>query len=166
MQLLRGKFKENGTTGYILKSDYMNDLNGNFDSAQTEWKKLIVTVLSAQQLPKPELQKKGEVIDPYVIVEVLGGPEKQKPQKTSTVNDNGFNPRWNKDNKFEFEIPPPDLGMLHFTCMDKDADADDFLCQYSISLSCCKSGFRHVPLELDSGESISMASLFIHLDFH
>ena len=34
-----------------------------------------VTIIDAQQLPKPHQQSKGEVIDPYVILDVIGVDE-------------------------------------------------------------------------------------------
>ena len=37
--------------------------------------KVTITVVDAQQLPKPAQQSKGEVIDPYVLVELVGADE-------------------------------------------------------------------------------------------
>ena len=53
-----------------------------------------MTIFSAQQLPKPKGQQKGEIIDPYVKVEVYGVPDDTTKAQTSVVRNNGFNPVW------------------------------------------------------------------------
>jgi hypothetical protein len=91
-----GKFLENGRTGYVLKPEYM--INGDPQSGDILLQKkvrLSITIISAQRLPKPGGQQRGEVIDPYVEV-FIHSPNDQQQQRTRTVNDNGFNPVWNQ----------------------------------------------------------------------
>jgi len=107
MQMNIGKFSENGGTGYILKPEYMRKDGG----AKTSSKKLKLTVISAQQLPKPNQSTKGEVIDPYVQVEVSGEGE-TVVKKTKYIDDNGFNPVFNTE--FEFDIVNPDVTLIRF----------------------------------------------------
>lgn len=73
MQLNRGKFQENNNCGYLLKpaalrlpGQTFHPVEGPFEAPMT----LTLTVISAQQLPKPSGNAKGEVIDPYVVVQV------------------------------------------------------------------------------------------------
>jgi len=47
-------------------------------------------VISGQHLPKPEGgSKTGEIIDPYVVIQMVGVPEDRHQVKTKPVNDNG-----------------------------------------------------------------------------
>ena len=45
-------------------------------------------MISGQQLPKPG-DKKGEVIDPYVVLQVAGADCDTQRFKTKTISDNG-----------------------------------------------------------------------------
>jgi len=108
MQLNIGKYQENGGTGYLLKPEWMLKDGGEKPSA----KKLQIRVISGQQLPKPGQSSKGEVIDPYVEVDISGEPEDCVSKKTKTINDNGFNPIW--DETFDFSVKSPDLTLVRF----------------------------------------------------
>lgn len=106
MQLYRGKFQENGSCGYLLKPLALRDptlkfhpVEGPFPSSVT----LTLTIISAQQLPKPG-SAKGEVIDPYVYLQLFGVPGEVKTETTRCVHDNGFNPYW--DETFTFVSYP------------------------------------------------------------
>lgn len=88
----RGRFLENGNCGYVLKPGYMLTST----DIPNPGVKILITILSASQLPKPGGAQKGEVIDPFVVVSVHGVPEDVAEQKTKTVDDNGFNPVWNE----------------------------------------------------------------------
>lgn len=63
------------------------------DQSFTDWFHCValcfcVQVISGQNLPKPG-SKKGEIIDPYVVLQVTGVNDDKKEQKTKPVNDNG-----------------------------------------------------------------------------
>lgn len=45
-------------------------------------------VISGEYLPKP-FSKEGEIIDPYVIVEILGIPADCKKFQTKVIHNNG-----------------------------------------------------------------------------
>ena len=97
-----GRFLENGSTGYVIKPDYMIN-----DAVQepSEGVKLIINVISASHLPKPGGAQKGEIIDPFVVVYLNGPyPADNLESRTRTINDNGFNPTWNQV-------------LLHFLCL-------------------------------------------------
>lgn len=49
--------------------------------------KCSLQVISGQNLPKPGGAK--EIIDPYVVLQLLGAHEDKKVFKTKAVNDNG-----------------------------------------------------------------------------
>ena len=46
-------------------------------------------MISGQHLPKPGERKKGEVIDPYVVIQLAGVGDDCKRVMTKAVNDNG-----------------------------------------------------------------------------
>jgi len=124
-------------------------------------KTLYVQVLSGWQLPKldrkPE-SKKGDVIDPYVIVQLVGLPADQATFKTKFVKNNGFNPIWRGEKKFP--ITNPDLDVLIFTVWDRDvATSDDFIAQYTLPVNSIRPGIRSVPLRDSQGHFYEHASL-------
>ena len=106
LQLNHGKFADNGGSGYVLKPAWMRTKDG----AHASPKKLKITVISAQQLPKPNQSSKGEIIDPYVEIDVVGEDEDTIMKKTKVVNDNGFNPQYNET--FEFSVKSPEVTLV------------------------------------------------------
>ena len=106
LQLNHGKFADNGGIGYVLKPEWMRKPGG----ARAPAKKMTITVISGQQLPKPHQSSKGEMIDPYVEVDILGEDEDTVKKKTKVINDNGFNPQWNET--FDFSVKSPEITLL------------------------------------------------------
>ena len=63
---------------------------------------LEVEVISGQKLPKPNKEEKGEVIDPFVELQVHGiSQDDTKVMATKVVDNNGFNPIWKETFRFE-----------------------------------------------------------------
>ncbi|KAJ1071291.1 hypothetical protein K5549_021876 [Capra hircus] len=97
MQLNRAKFKTNGNCGYVLKPQQMckgtfNPFSGDPLPANPK-KQLILKVISGQQLPKPPdsmFGDRGEIIDPFVEVEIIGLPVDCSKDQTRVVDDNGY----------------------------------------------------------------------------
>lgn len=92
MQLNTSKFLENGNTGYLLKPAYMIAPGAVPLTGLT----IKVHVISGQNLPKPGGSAHGEVIDPYVKVNVFGVGSDASESKTRVIRDNGFNPVWDE----------------------------------------------------------------------
>jgi hypothetical protein len=84
------KFSDNGMSGYVLKPDYLlNNITFHPEVKAKPVQTLIVTVMSGWQLPKvagKESQQKGEVIDPYVEVNVLGPTIDRRTCKTKVIS--------------------------------------------------------------------------------
>ncbi|MEQ2194334.1 Inactive phospholipase C-like protein 2 [Xenoophorus captivus] len=136
-------------------------------------------VISGQNLPKPKGSgAKGDVVDPYVYVEIHGIPADCTERRTRTVTQNGDNPIF--DESFEFQINLPELAMVRFVVLDDDFIGDEFIgqcvrsitaqgssadlrCQYTIPLECLQPGYRHVPLQSLTGEDLPHAKLFVHV---
>ena len=86
-------------------------------------------MISGQNLPKPRGSgAKGDVVDPYVYIEIHGIPADCTERRTRTVTQNGDNPVF--DESFEFQINLPELAMVRFVVLDDDFIGDEFIGQY------------------------------------
>ena len=94
MHVNRGRFRENGKSGYVLKPAYMT--NPSEAARHAGRKKLSVTVLSGQHLPKPSGSEHGLIVNPFVSISVHGEKKEGRSVRTKAVHDNGFNPIWNE----------------------------------------------------------------------
>ncbi|GLD56594.1 inactive phospholipase C-like protein 1 [Lates japonicus] len=108
LDLHRGRFSQNGGCGYVLRPAVMRDEVSYF-SAHTQGcvpgvppQTLRIKVISAHNLPKPQGSgAKGEVIDPYVVLELHGVPADCAEQRTRTAAQNLDDPLF--DETFEFQ---------------------------------------------------------------
>ncbi len=109
LDLTRGRFMQNGGCGYVLRPAVMREEVSYF-SAQSQGcvpgvppQTLRVKVISAHSLPKPQGSgAKGEVIDPYVVLELHGVPADCTEQRTRTAAQNQDDPLF--DETFEFQV--------------------------------------------------------------
>ncbi|XP_025941253.1 1-phosphatidylinositol 4,5-bisphosphate phosphodiesterase eta-2 [Apteryx rowi] len=163
LQLNRAKFSANGNCGYVLKPNCMCEgvFNPNSeDPLPGQLKKqLVLRIISGQQLPKPRdsmLGDRGEIIDPFVEVEVIGLPVDCVKEQTRVVDDNGFNPMW--EETLMFTVHMPEIALIRFLVWDHDPIGRDFIGQRTIAFSSMMPGYRHVYLE-----GIEEASIFVHV---
>ncbi|XP_041655974.1 1-phosphatidylinositol 4,5-bisphosphate phosphodiesterase eta-2a isoform X2 [Cheilinus undulatus] len=163
LQLNRAKFYSNGNCGYILKPACMCEgaFNPNLeDPLPGQMKKqLVLKIISGQQLPKPKdsmLGDRGEIIDPFVEVEVIGLPVDCCKEQTRVVDDNGFNPMW--EETLVFTVHMPELALVRFLVWDHDPIGQDFIGQRTIAFNSMMPGYRHVYLE-----GMEEASIFVHV---
>ncbi|KAJ8388081.1 hypothetical protein AAFF_G00146990 [Aldrovandia affinis] len=163
LQLNRAKFYSNGNCGYILKPTCMCE--GPFnpvldDPLPNQLKKqLVLKIISGQQLPKPKdsmLGDRGEIIDPFVEVEIIGLPVDCCKEQTRVVDDNGFNPMW--EETLVFTLHMPETALVRFLVWDHDPIGQDFIGQRSIAFTSMMPGYRHVYLE-----GMEEASIFVHV---
>ncbi|CAG8635675.1 1698_t:CDS:10 [Dentiscutata erythropus] len=158
MQINEAMFSVNGGCGYVLKPERLRNPNVSPDINVS--RTLTIEIISAQQLPKDS--PKGEVIDPFVEVELLVPGAEASKQKTSTISNNGFDPTWNKTFKFTFNYEEMSLIFLRFVVWDKDLiDLDDCLATYCIPLTSLQFGYRYVPLNDSIGKKYPYSTLFI-----
>ncbi|XP_073706742.1 1-phosphatidylinositol 4,5-bisphosphate phosphodiesterase eta-1 isoform X2 [Garra rufa] len=166
MQLNRAKFMVNGGSGYVLKPGPMskgsfNPLNDDPLPANPK-KQLVIKVISGQQLPKPPdsmLGDRGEIIDPFVEVEIIGLPVDCCKEQTRVVDDNGFNPVW--EETLSFTLHMPEVALVRFLVWDHDPIGRDFVGQRTVAFSSLMPGYRHVYLE-----GMTEASIFVHITVH
>ncbi|XP_056155715.1 LOW QUALITY PROTEIN: 1-phosphatidylinositol 4,5-bisphosphate phosphodiesterase eta-2a [Lampris incognitus] len=163
LQLNRAKFYSNGNCGYIIKPVLMCEgaFNPNLeDPLPGQMKKqLVLKIISGQQLPKPKdsmLGDRGEIIDPFVEVEIIGLPVDCCKEQTRVVDDNGFNPMW--EETLVFTLHMPELALVRFLVWDHDPIGQDFIGQRTIAFSSMMPGYRHVYLE-----GMEEASIFVHV---
>ncbi|MBN3314352.1 PLCL2 protein, partial [Atractosteus spatula] len=168
MDLNIGWFRQNGNCGYVLRPAIMREEVSYFsantkDSVPGVSPQLLhIKIISGQNFPKPKGSgAKGDVVDPYVYVEIHGIPADCAEQRTKTVNQNGDNPIF--DESFEFQINLPELAMVRFVVLDDDYIGDEFIGQYTIPFECLQPGFRHIPLQSLTGEVLPHAWLFVHV---
>uniref|UniRef100_A0A3Q3XDV7 Phosphoinositide phospholipase C n=1 Tax=Mola mola TaxID=94237 RepID=A0A3Q3XDV7_MOLML len=168
MDLNTAWFRQNGNCGYVLRPAIMRQEVSYFSADTRDTvpgvspQLLHVKVISGQNLPKPRGSgAKGDVVDPYVYVEIHGIPVDCAERRTRTVTQNGDNPIF--DESFEFQINLPELAMVRFVVLDDDFIGDEFIGQYTIPLECLQSGYRHVPLQFLTGEELPHAKLFVHV---
>ncbi|KAK6327798.1 hypothetical protein J4Q44_G00034440 [Coregonus suidteri] len=161
-------FRQNGNCGYVLRPAIMRQEVSYFsantrDSVPGVSPQLLhVKVISGQNLPRPSGSGvKGDVVDPYVYVEIHGIPADCAEHRTRTVMENGDNPIF--DESFEFQINLPELAMVRFVVLDDEFIGDEFIGQYTIPLECLQPGYRHVPLQSLTGEDLPYARLFVHV---
>ncbi|OQR69737.1 1-phosphatidylinositol 4 [Tropilaelaps mercedesae] len=122
-------------------------------------------IISGQHIPKPDEALEGEVVDPYVVLKIVGHPSDSRTVKTEFVKNNGFNPHWNK--MFEFTINLPDLATLVFIVKDDSRTGKNLkLGKYAVPLTALRPGYRHVHLRNASFEKIVPATLFVHVSIN
>lgn len=166
MQLNRAKFMVNGGIGYVLKPLPM--CKGSFNPFSDDplpaypKKQLVLKIISGQQLPKPPdsmLGDRGEIIDPFVEVEIIGLPIDCCKEQTRVVDDNGFNPVW--EETLSFTLHMAEVVLVRFLVWDHDPIGRDFIGQRTVAFTSLMPGYRHVYLE-----GLTEASIFVHVSVH
>lgn len=163
LELNRAKFSSNGNCGYILKPKIMckGAFNPELEDPLPGHRKtqLVLKIISGQQLPKPKdsmFGDRGEIIDPFVEVEIIGLPIDCSKQQTRVVQDNGFNPMW--EETLVFNIQMPQIALVRFQVWDHDAIGRDFIGQRTVAFTSMMPGYRHVYLE-----EMAESSIFVHV---
>ncbi|CAM9658965.1 unnamed protein product [Ectocarpus fasciculatus] len=160
MFLNHGKFLQNQNCGYVLKPFYMRHAGSTHLGERT----IEVHVFGGHHIPKPGSVPFGEVIDPYVMVNMCGVDGDSAEHRTRTVDNNGFNPIW--DEVFTFTVSNPECAQLLFRVYDADLDRDDFVGFSSIPVLNLLEGFRNVTLYDKSGSrqgDMGFASLSVRV---
>ena len=167
-----GFFTANGGCGYVLKPPSMLSSPPSFSHLQVapgpSTVNLKLHVISGHYLPKEAgvNDTKGEVVDPYVTVELSGIPADCAKAQTAEVPDNGFNPRWAEmtSSQMAFRVTAPEVAQVLFTVMDKDnIGKDDVLGYFGIPVSSLAPGFRAVPLFTKRSVPLQHSYLFVHI---
>ncbi|KAJ1338906.1 hypothetical protein BSLG_006541 [Batrachochytrium salamandrivorans] len=200
MHLNQALFDINGRCGYVLKPKEMfrnaTLPSSTVDSTEiplrsldkgalyrTDFSKPIlleITIISAQQLPKPNDTVATDNISPCVEMEIIGGSnaalstaggvggigdlETNSKFRTSPVKSKMFSPVWKQ--RAVFTVMLPAFAFLKFVVLDTDTKISKCIGTYCIFLASLEKGYRHVPLNNMQGERLRFSTLFVHVDMH
>ncbi|XP_050408495.1 1-phosphatidylinositol 4,5-bisphosphate phosphodiesterase delta-4 isoform X3 [Patella vulgata] len=123
-------------------------------------KTLRITIVSGYQIPKPKDSDRGEIIDPFVKVEIHGVSSDYHEARTKAIDNNGLNPRWYES--FNFTVRVPELAMVRFVVKDEDRGRDDFIGYYCLPFNSMQEGYRHFPIYNKYGSQYSQSMIFVH----
>ncbi|KAF4528163.1 hypothetical protein B566_EDAN016732 [Ephemera danica] len=111
------------------------------------------------------LATEGEIIDPYVQVEVIGHEQDRLKFKTTAERNNGLNPFWNES--VECQLNWPEFDLLKFTVRDENMTGkDQILGTYCVPITSLQPGYRHIFLKAFAGTVLAPASLFVRIVFN
>lgn len=148
MNLNNALFNDNGNCGYVLKPNILLDNSLMFDpndlNTMKNKKELEITIISGHQF-KMSHDFIKDISDPYVVVSTYGVKADCASQKTLTIKDNGFNPKWNA--KFIFQINCPELAFLKMSVKDDDIGKDHIIGEYTLRFQNIRQGYRHLYLK-------------------
>ncbi|XP_012278483.1 1-phosphatidylinositol 4,5-bisphosphate phosphodiesterase isoform X2 [Orussus abietinus] len=163
MQLNQGKFEYNGSSGYLLKPDFMRRADRNFDPfAESPVDGVIATQCSVQVIAGQFLSDKK--VGTYVEVEMYGLPTDtiRKEFRTRVVPANGLNPVYNEEPFLFRKVVLPDLAALRFAVYDESSGK--LLGQRIVPLDGLQAGYRHIALRTEANFPMSLPMLFCNID--
>ena len=136
------RFRENASTGYVLKPPYMRGTAPKMLPIR-----LTVVILSLQRLPNKTAS--SDILDPFVQVEIVGpGKDSSEVKKTATIQDNGFNAVFGggRGEAVEFDVQDREVSMLKICVYDEDPMQVTLVGQFAAPLTALRVGYRNVPL--------------------
>lgn len=161
-----GRFRENGSCGYVLKSGRLTSPKKYEGAAKERSKTVKVRVLSGSCLHYSNGSGKGS-IDPFVNIVVCDGiTGKISTCQTGVVKRNGLNPIWEENPPAMFAVDSPNLAMIIFSVWDDKEDK--FIASASMPFRGLKQGYRSVPLFDESHSRLgsqSFSSLLVEVRF-
>ncbi|XP_074112089.1 1-phosphatidylinositol 4,5-bisphosphate phosphodiesterase isoform X3 [Cotesia typhae] len=163
MQLNQGKFEYNGSSGYLLKPDFMRRADRSFDPfAESPVDGVIATSCSVQVIAGQFLSDKK--VGTYVEVEMYGLPTDtiRKEFRTRVVPANGLNPVYNEEPFLFRKVVLPDLAALRFAVYDESNGK--LLGQRIVPLDGLQSGYRHIALRTEANFPMSLPMLFCNIE--
>lgn len=163
MQLNQGKFEYNGSSGYLLKPDFMRRADRSFDPfAESPVDGVIATQCSVQVIAGQFLSDKK--VGTYVEVEMYGLPTDtiRKEFRTRVVPANGLNPVYNEEPFLFRKVVLPDLAALRFAVYDESNGK--LLGQRILPLDGLQAGYRHIALRTEANFPMSLPMLFCNIE--
>lgn len=113
-------FANTGCSGFVEKPKNLTSAVSRFIKNQSTIQMTVsVAILEAFQLPRgdqPSPCSSSARLNPYVVVSIRGIPIDNHTEITSTVMNNGYNPRWS-DSEMKFEVFEPTAAFLIFEVM-------------------------------------------------
>jgi phosphatidylinositol phospholipase C, delta len=95
-------------------------------------------------------------------VQVHGVPADCHEHRTETIENNGFNPRWNHE--MSFTVTCPELALVSFRVIDEETtNSDVTVAYYCLPFECMQKGYRMIALRDLKGNVVGDTSLFVHI---
>ncbi|KAL9655037.1 hypothetical protein ABK040_008820 [Willaertia magna] len=155
-------FEANGKCGYILKPEFFrldSTIPNPLLHANRPVLRISMDIICGEQFPKPGLSDVGEIVDPFVKIQVLGIPIDEFEDRTDSITDNGFNPLFNR--RFDFTISCPELAIIRVAVFDKNKASNDlFICENYLPVTQLKEGYRSIPMLNQYAKPIEGCVLF------
>lgn len=161
MQLNQGKFEYNGTTGYLLKPDFMRRPDRSFDPFSEDVDGVITAQCSVQVIAGQFLSDKK--VGTYVEVDMYGLPADtiRKEFRTRMVPANGLNPVYNEEPFLFRKVVLPDLAVLRIGVYE---ESGKLLGQRILPLDGLQAGYRHISLKTEANFPMALPMLFINIE--
>ncbi|XP_043498310.1 1-phosphatidylinositol 4,5-bisphosphate phosphodiesterase isoform X2 [Polistes fuscatus] len=161
MQLNQGKFEYNGTTGYLLKPDFMRRPDRNFDPFSEDVDGVITAQCSVQIIAGQFLSDKK--VGTYVEVDMYGLPADtiKKEFRTRMVPGNGLNPVYNEEPFLFRKVVLPDLAVLRIGVYE---ESGKLLGQRILPLDGLQAGYRHISLKTEANFPMALPMLFCNIE--
>ncbi|KIY73921.1 PLC-like phosphodiesterase [Cylindrobasidium torrendii FP15055 ss-10] len=178
--ITQAMFLRNGRSGWVLKPPAL--LPGGEELLKKRTKhRLVVDVISAQQLPRAKDKTGAEIvekstIDPIVSVTlhaplwltadgVLSETQAAPTASTKAIKNNGFNPVWNDKLVIPFDCVGDmfELMFVEFSVRD-DGEDEGTVAKYCIPLVTMGRGYRHLPLHDEQLSQFLFSTLFVKME--
>ncbi|KYQ55913.1 1-phosphatidylinositol-4,5-bisphosphate phosphodiesterase [Trachymyrmex zeteki] len=161
MQLNQGKFEYNGTTGYLLKPDFMRRPDRSFDPFSEDVDGIITAQCAVQVIAGQFLSDKK--VGTYVEVDMYGLPADtiKKEFRTRMVPANGLNPVYNEEPFLFRKVVLPDLAVLRFGVYEENGK---LLGQRILPLDGLQAGYRHISLKTEANFPMALPMLFCNIE--
>ncbi len=130
--LAEGRFRENGSCGYVLKPRY---LTHDYVRGAEQPQRWALQVISGFNIPSC-----SNNVNLRVQVKVWTADGEPIIHETGEVSRNCFNPSWG--NVFDLKISDPSMAMVNFIVYN----GSEYLAGASLPASCWREGFRSVAL--------------------
>ncbi|XP_011155850.2 1-phosphatidylinositol 4,5-bisphosphate phosphodiesterase [Solenopsis invicta] len=161
IQLNQGKFEYNGTTGYLLKPDFMRRPDRSFDPFSEDVDGIITAQCAVQVIAGQFLSDKK--VGTYVEVDMYGLPADtiKKEFRTRMVPANGLNPVYNEEPFLFRKVVLPDLAVLRFGVYEENGK---LLGQRILPLDGLQAGYRHISLKTEANFPMALPMLFCNIE--
>ncbi|XP_065174964.1 1-phosphatidylinositol 4,5-bisphosphate phosphodiesterase beta-4-like [Sycon ciliatum] len=160
MQLNLGKFDYNGMCGYLLKPEVMRRSDRDFDPfAESPIQNIVAATITVQILAGHLISNAKEQV--RVEVDMYGIPADTVRRRFKTRYVPNDVTVIFPNQPFEFKkVILPDLAMLRLGVVDSQGT---LLGMRVLPLDGLEPGFRYVHLNNERNQSLSLASLFVHI---
>ncbi|PSR81529.1 PLC-like phosphodiesterase [Coniella lustricola] len=172
-------------SGYVLKPRAFREIQILPDGLTRKRERTNVSftidIISAQQLMRPTNLGERRTVDPYIEIEVFLADDKRDKQdvngqplrrplkyRTQVIRENGFNPIFQKQCKFDVRTKYPDLIFVRWSVKLSDGgsynDRSPAVATYTAKLTSLKQGYRTLPLLDHNGDKYLFSTLFCRIN--